>query len=322
VSRDEEDCGSERTQVAETTARREALLLAALLAAMYAMLAGAPLVRGVPPVAGGVAVTVLFTAAALGIAALGARVRIGALGELLGMLLTLGLWWVIGVLGEREGTTRLLARPGADAVFVLACVLAGRLLSRILRERNIMLPIAIVLALTDVFTVFVGPVALLLARAPRVVEQFSMKLPAVGSAAGPEGAAGLTHFATLGLGDIIFAAVLLVGAARFDLNFRGTFWWILGLVGGGLALFVAVPAIEHMPVLPLMAVAFLIANRGRFELSREERRVTIVAFIFVAALLAGLGVLAHMLAARLPAPPPETPQAAEQPQSPAAAQPQ
>jgi len=321
VSQDGEERGSERTQVAETTARREALLLAALLAALYGVLVAAPLVRGVPPVAGGVAVTVLFAAAALGIAALGARVRLGPPGELVSMVLALGLWWAVGGLGEREGTVRLLALPGADVIFVLACVLAGRLLSRIVRERNIMLPIAIVLALTDVFTVFVGPVALALTHAPELVEQLSMKLPEVGSAA-PEGAAGLSHFATLGLGDIIFAALLLAGAARFGLNFRATFWWILGTVVVGLALFVAVPGIPPMPVLPLMAIAFLIANRGRFELSREERRITIVAFIFVGALLAGLGVLAHMLVARLPAPPPETPPAVEQPQSSDAAQPQ
>ncbi len=297
-------------------------MLAALLAAMYALLAGAPLVRGVPPVVGSVAVTVLLAAGVLSIAALGARLRLGPVSELPGMLLALSLWWVIGGLSEREGAVRLLARPGADVVFVLACVFAGRLLSRILRERNIMLPIAIVLALTDIFTVFVGPVAVALTKAPGLVEQLSMKLPAVGSAAGPEGAAGLTHFATLGLGDIIFAVVLLAGAARFDLNFRGTVWWMLGLVAAGLGLFVAMPAVPPMPVLPLMAIAFLIANRGRFALTPEERRSMIVALIVIGGLLAGLGVLAHTLAARLPAPPSEKPAVVEQPQPPGAAQPQ
>ncbi|MGD9495338.1 MAG: hypothetical protein AB7Y46_03405 [Armatimonadota bacterium] len=306
------------SQPTDRTDRREAVLLAAVLAAMYGLLAGAPLVRGVPPVLGGMAVTVLFSAAALGIAALAGRLRLTASSELVGMLLGLGLWWLLAGLGERRDTVRLLAVPAADVVFLLTCVWAGRLLSRIVRERNIMLPIALVLALADIFTVFVGPVALFLHRAPEVVAHLSMKLPAVGSAAGPEGAAGLTHFAALGLGDVIFAALLLTGAARFGLNVRATFGWMLGLVAAGLALFVAVPAIPPMPVLPLMALGFLIANRGGFALSAEERRIMAVAFGFVIVLLAALGLLAHSVVARMPAPTSEAP-TAEQPQQPGAA---
>lgn len=291
MSRDEEGREAGSIKLDETSARREALLLAAVLAAIWGLLVGAPLVRAVPPVVGGVLVTLLFTAGVLSVSALAARLRLSALSELLGMTVALFLWHILAGVGEPRAAIRLVTVPAADVVFLLACVLGGRLLSRILRERSIMLPIALVLALTDVFTVFVGPTAAFLAEAPQIVEHLSMKLPAVGSAAGPEGAAGLTHFATLGPGDVFFAALLLACVVRFDLNLRASLWWMFGVVGGGLALFVAVPGLPPMPVLPLMAVAFLIANRGRFQLTAQERRNTVIAVLFVIVLLAGLGVL-------------------------------
>jgi len=318
VSREEEGREAESLKFNETSSRREALLLAAVLAATWGLLAGAPLVRGVPPVAGGVLVTILFTAAVLGASALVARLELSALSELLGMTAALALWYVVAGAGEPGTPIRLIAVPAADVIFLLACVLGGRLLSRILRERSIMLPIALVLALTDVFTVFVGPTAVFLSEAPEIVEHLSMKLPAVGSAAGPEGAAGLTHFATLGPGDVFFAAVLLACVVRFDLNLRASFWWMFGVVGAGLALFVAVPGLPPLPVLPLMAVAFLIANRGRFQLTAQERRNTVIAVLFVIVLLAGLGLLTRRVAERAAQ---QAPQEHEAPTGPQAASP-
>jgi len=322
VSRDAQDRGAESTQPRPTTARREALLLAAVLAATWGLLVGAPLIRGVPPAVGGVLVTVLFAAGALSAAALAACLRLTPATEALGMVLGIGLWYVVAGLGEKGGTVRVVAVPAADVIFLLACVLGGRLLSRMARERNIMLPIAIVLALADIFTVFIGPTGAILESAPEFVTRLSVKLPEMGSAAGPEGMAGLAHFATLGLGDIVFAALLLAGAARFGLNFRATFWWMLGTIAAGLALLVAIPGFPPMPVLPLMAVGFLIANRGRFELTREERRIMVIAFVFVLVLLAGLGLLTRVAVRRVAKEAAEAPPALEQPQEPGAAPPQ
>jgi len=282
-------------------------MLAAVLASIYLLLVTAPLVRGVPPVAGGVALTVLFTAVLMAAAALAGRLRLGWWHELAGMLLGIGLWHVLADLGEKGSTLRLATLPAADVMFLGACVLAGRLLSRMLRERNILLPIAIVLAGVDVFTVFLGPTGALLERAPELVAQVSVKLPQVGSAAGPEGAAGLAHFATLGPGDTIFAALLFACVARFGLSLRASYRWMAVAVAAFLALVIAVPAIPPMPVLPIMAVGFLIANRGQFRLSAEERRIVLVAFGFVLVLLVGLYFTTRAL---LPLAPPEPPAAA------------
>jgi hypothetical protein len=300
------DRAAETTHAQDLPDRRVPALLAAALTSIYLLLVIAPLVRGAPPVAGGVVLTVLFTAALLAAAALAGRLRLSWWHELAGMVLGVGLWYVLADLGEKGSTLRLVTLPAADVMFLGACVLAGRLLSRILRERNILLPIAIVLAGADLFTVFLGPTAAFLEHAPELVAQVSVKLPEVGSAAGPEGAAGLAHMATLGPGDTIFAALLFACVARFGLSLRANYRWMALVVAGFLALVIAVPALPPLPVLPAMAVAFLLANRGQFDLSAEERRIMLVAFGFVLVLFVGLYLVTRAL---LPPAPPEQPPA-------------
>lgn len=268
--------------------------VALALVCTYAMLVALPLVRGVPPLAGGIIVTVLFTAAMLAAAALVARLRLSWRAELPGMLLAFGAWYVVAGAGEKGDTLRLFTLPAADVIFVFGCVLAGRLLSRILRERNMLLPIALVLALTDIFTVFLGPTGAILQKAPEVVERLSVKLPQMGSAAGPQGVAGLTHMATMGPGDLVFAALLFAAVVRFGLDLRSSFWWMFGIVALGLALIVGLN-VPPVPVLPLMALGFLVANRGSFVLSGEEKRYLVIAFIFLIALFVGLGYLTRVL---------------------------
>lgn len=268
--------------------------------AMYLLLAGSPLIRGVPPLVGVVGITALFIVATLLVAAAAARVQITWRVELLGMLLGLGLWYVLAGLGEENSRLRLATVPAADVVFLVACVLAGRLLSRIVRERNLLLPVALVLALADVFTVFIGPTGEALEKMPELVTHLSIKVPQVGSAAGPAGAAGLTHMATMGPGDLVFAALFFAAVVRLGLNLRASFIGILIPVVIGLVGFMLLPALPGVPVLPLMALGFLIANRGQFRLSREEQVSLLIAGVFVALVLAGVWLLTRALLPEAP----------------------
>jgi len=228
-----------------------------------------------------VAVTVLFILATMGVAAAAARMSMAWATETLGMVLGLGLWYVVAGIGAEDSPIRLFTVPAADVIFLIACVLGGRLLSRIIGERNMLLPVALVLALADLFTVFLGPVGAVLANAPDVVTGLSIKVPEVGSAVGPEGAAGLTHLATMGPGDLVFAALFFTAVVRFGLSLRASFAGILIPVVIGLVAFILLPVLPGVPVLPLMAIGFLIATRGQFDLSSEEKRNLAIAGAFL-----------------------------------------
>lgn len=276
------------------------LALVLAVVATYVLLAGSPLIEGVPDKLAGVAITVLFIFTTMAVAMAASRLTMSWLAEALGLLLGLGLWFVVAGVGEEGSTLRLATIPAADVVFLVACVLAGRLLSRIVGERNLLLPVAVVLGLADVFTVFMGPVAAVLANAPGVVTSLSIKVPQVGSAVGPEGAAGLTHLATMGPGDLVFAALLFTAVVRFGLNLRWTFVGILTPVTLALVGFVLMPeALPGVPVLPLMAVGFLAVNYRKFTFTSEEKRNLVIAGVFVLVLLAVMWFVTHSM---LPAP--------------------
>lgn len=268
--------------------------LVAALVVMYALLAGAPFIRGIPAAVGSIGVTVLFILAAMSGAAGLAAISMSWLGELLGMLACLGVWYVVAGIAESSDLGRALAVPAADVFFLVACVLAGRLLARILRDRNLLLPVCVVLALADVFTVFLGPTRLALEEMPELVSKLSIKLPRVGSAAGPEGVGGLVHLATMGPGDLVFLSFFFVAAVRFGLSVRATFAGIFALVAVGLAIIVALPRAIAVPVLPLMAVGFLIANHGEFKLTRAEKRNLIVAAALFAAIILAMWGLTRL----------------------------
>jgi len=268
--------------------------VAAALLLMYALLAGAPFIRGVPAAVGSVGITVIFILAVMIATADMALVRMSPLVEALGTLLCLMLWYVIAGVSEGSDLGRALLVPLADICFLVACVLCGRLLSRIIRERNLLPPVCVVLALADVFTVFFGPTALMLDKAPEVVTKLSVKLPQVGSAAGPQGAAGLVHLATMGPGDLVFLSLFFAAAVRFGLRLRATFTAILVLVAVGLAGVVLIPFIPAAPALPFMAVGFLIANRGEFKLTAQERRNVIIATVFFVVLVLAMWAVTNL----------------------------
>lgn len=273
--------------------RHPAALLVLTLVAMYAVLVLAPLVPGVHPIVGSVLVTVLFTLGALATAALTAALGLSVWVQTGGLALGVVNWFLYAVVATSGPLARLTAVPAADIFLLFAMVLGGLLLSRIIRERTLVVPVALVLGLADVFTVYLGgPTGQALEKMPQLVEAVSVKLPAMGSATGPAGLEGLTHIATLGPGDTFFAALFFAVVIRFGLNMRRTFGWLLGVTAVALGLVVAIPGMPPVPVLPLMAAGFLIANWHDVKLSKREWLYLAIAFVFLVALFAGLR---HML---------------------------
>lgn len=268
--------------------------LVVLSLAAYLLLLGAPLLRGIPPVLGTVAATVVFAGLSVAVIVCGARLRSSGLQDLAGMAVMGSLWLALTRLAASSELTQLLIGPAAGVVFVLLCLFVGRLISRILREANILLPVCVVAAGADVFTVYWGPTAKFLEQAPEVVRSLSVAIPEVGSAAGPEGAAGLSFVATMGLGDFIFLAVFLAAGARLGFNLRRTGWIIGIILAVALTGFFFVPLLAAIPLLPFTAAGFLIANWREFHLTAEEKRN-----LLYAALIIGMVTGVMALAAKL-----------------------
>lgn len=226
---------------------------------------------------------------------LGARLGLTGSQELVGIVVIGGLWLALTRLAATSEVRQLLIGPAASVVFLLLCLFLGRLISRMLREANILLPVCIVAAAADLFTVYWGPTAKFLEAAPQVVRSLSVAIPQMGSAAGPEGAAGLSFVATMGLGDFIFLAVFCAAGARLGFNLRRTGWIIGIILAGGLASFFFVRILAQIPLLPFITAGFLIANWQEFHLTPQEKRNLLYAALIIGVVVILIGILARSL---------------------------
>jgi hypothetical protein len=156
------------------------------------------------------------------------------------------------------------------------------------------LPVCLVAALADVFTVFWGPTHQALEKAPKLVTKLSLAIPQAGSAAGPVGAKGIAYVATIGLGDFIFLALFMSLAVRFGFRLVATFWAMLVMALVGIVLALANPfGLRGMPLLPYMSVGFIAVNWGEFRLTRQERRDLAIALVIVAAMFGIVTLALH-----------------------------
>lgn len=252
---------------------------------------GAPLVP-VAPLPGTLVATALLTSFSF-VALYGlSQIRADLWHELAGLFVAGGLWYSLGSM-KVSGPSKLALLATTSAAFVMACGLLGRLLARLVREANLLLPVLLTAMAADVFTVFAGPTREALEKAPQVVQKLSVAVPQAGSATGAKGAAGLALAASIGLGDYIFAALFLTVAWRHGLNVRGA---AIGAVVAALLAMAAVFLVKSLPALPLLpfiGLGVLLPNLGRFHLSRQEKLSLAVGMVFLAVLLTAFYVAAR-----------------------------
>ncbi len=263
------------------------LLLALVCFGFWVLL---PVVRGIPPWAAVVPASLLFAGLSMSLVAAGTLWPLPAWRELLFAGLCAGAWALGDRLAGPHAPGALYLRAGATVLFLFACLFLGRLLSRIVRERALTLPVCLVAGLADLFSVFFGPTGKALERAPAVVGKLSVTIPAAGSAAGPKGVAGLAHVASMGLGDFIFLALFLALAVRFGFSARRSFVAMAAGVWAGITLALLWRALPGVPLLPFMCAGYLAVNRRQFHLSPTERRDLAIGLV----VLLGLFVLAAL----------------------------
>ncbi len=271
---------------------REALILAITY---YTILAALPHIAGVPPIVGIVAGTVVFLLLSLAVIRNIALWDIKPLHEFFLIAFSLTGWYAVTLYAAQYKAAVPFLSPLTSLLFLVACAFLGRLLSRLIRDVNMLVPIAVVLLLVDIFTVFVGPTGVALDRAPDLVAKLSIGLPAIGSAAGPEGAGGFAFIATAGLGDFIFLAFFFVATWRYGLRFERTFWYIFAFVAVAMLGSLMVMFLPGIPLLPFVAMGFLLANIGQFSFTAQEKLYFLIAMVFIAALIAAGALLTQHL---------------------------
>jgi len=284
---------------------RNPLRAAAVYAAVYLgiAVAGNWLVPALPTERGQlVGITVVSAAALLPVLLMVlsvCRLPLRARAEALWMVLMIAAFClvrptVLGIVGRLLGFPAAAAWSGrlsivpqqellGNLTLTLWAVFLGRLVSRVIREGKLLLPVAVVASVVDVITVLWGPVAAVSEKAPELAQTFSASTPV----APPPGMAAPV-LAAIGLGDFLFLAVFLAVALRYAMNAAATMWATWGVMLIAPAAFFVWPEAEGIPGIPFLAVAVLAVNWRYMKFAREERRALVFTGILVAAVAAGV----------------------------------
>jgi hypothetical protein len=185
------------------------------------------------------------------------------------------------------------------------CVGLGALVAGAIKEKNLLLPVAVFLAGLDVFFVFhpAGPVAKALAERPEVFTSVALAVPSAREAAqgGPALVPRVEPFAYVGPADIFFAALFFVCLHRFGMRTAATAKWLVPALCLYLVVTLAPIGLGMLPALVPIGAVVLAVNWREFRLSGQERAMT--AFVALVSLaVATYGVWAR--ATKPPAPPP------------------
>lgn len=170
----------------------------------------------------------------------------------------------------------------------------GALLATLVKDKNILVPIAIFLAIFDAFLVLTpaGITQQIMQKAPQALPNVAAQVPAVG-AEQPTGKALAAAY--VGPADLVFLGCFFVALFRFGMQTRLTF----KLVVPALVFYLAVVLYTGwaLPALIPIGLCILIANWREFQLSRDEKMST--------ALVAALGIALLVWGATRPKPTPE-----------------
>jgi len=168
----------------------------------------------------------------------------------------------------------------------------GALLALLLKDKNLLLPVSIFLALFDVFLVFtpVGFVQVLMKKAPNLLPAMAHKIPQVATTQQETGVPVGT-FAHVGPADFLFLGMFFVALYRFDMRTAATFKWLL------VALAIYLPLVLIVGPVPLLlpiGLTVILVNIREFKMTLEEKVST--------AVIAAIGIGIVVFAATRPRP--------------------
>lgn len=190
--------------------------------------------------------------------------RIGRFPNLRELVAIAGVYY-----GPLRSLITLCIVSGATSI---GCMVAFRV-----RDRNLLLPVVILAAFIDLWTVTSGPTSHAIQHAPDVVSAVSAPIPAAG--------AGVFVPSTLvGPGDFLFLGLVFCAVARLALDLRRNFWYVYAAMTLGM-LAVTFDVLPYLPALIVLAAAVALANRKDFSLTKQEKASTVLVALILAALL-------------------------------------
>lgn len=176
------------------------------------------------------------------------------------------------------------------------CLSLGTLLALLLKDKNLLLPVAAFLAGFDVYLVTapVAPTRALIEGRTEIFQAVAMSVPQVATQAQATGV--VRAMAYVGPADLFFLAMFFVALHRFQMRVRETARWIVPVLIAYLLVVlifgrysIGGVSLGALPALLPIGATVLLVNRREFKLTREEKVATWgVAVVAIALAAAGI----------------------------------
>jgi len=143
-----------------------------------------------------------------------------------------------------------------------------------------LLPVAIIATVADIWSVSAGATAKIVVSS--AINYFLLRFPMPGYGTIPY---------LIGLTDFLFFAIFFQAAVRFELGIRKNL--LLLLASFFIAVAAAIFFATGLPVLPFMAVLFVVGNFKRLSLKKEEIRQILLFVVFIIIAFTLISKFAH-----------------------------
>jgi hypothetical protein len=179
-----------------------------------------------------------------------------------------------------------LLQPLNGLLMTVGLAYLGGLISRIIREAKILLPVGIIAGVIDVVGAMtpIGYTADVVAKHPNVVKAVSVAAPTVGS---------LAPMSLVGPGDLLFLGFFFATVIRFGMNGRASYWLTYILLTLSMLVVQFSRSAINIGALMPMGVAMIAANFRYFKFTREETFAMLYAGVIVLALTMIFFVVQH-----------------------------
>lgn len=188
---------------------------------------------------------------------------------------------------ETRGSLPALAQSLGNVGLECWCVGLGALLSTLFKEKNMVLPVALFLALLDIFLVLtpVGPTTNFINKHPETFSKIAYNVPKVSTVQEKKQDQGrIRAGAYVGPADWIFLGMFFVALFRFKMRTQETLRWMIpALIVYLLIVLFGFPALPAM--LPIGGTVLLV-NRKEFQLAKDEKMGIVMVLVIGICLIA------------------------------------
>lgn len=237
-----------------------------------------------------------------------------------------GVWLGIGALLHVVAVLATSPGGGVGNVFLAAVQQTGILfwtlglgaaLGTMIKDKNMMIPVAVFLIGFDMFLVFnpQAPTARFMREHPELVSAVVATVPEVKKSAEPTGT--VQNLAYIGPADFLFSAAFFLLMHRFGMRTKRTLCFLLPVLSAYLLIVVAYGwvtigplSLAMLPAMVPIGLTVVLVNRREFKFSGQEI-AGIVVVALISAGLAGYGIYRASSVTDAPPEPPAAPSLSE-----------